>query len=362
MPPTINYDNPDPAIELDVVPNTQAQRRGPRPCCRTPSASAARTPALSWRGNRHGECVNVVSEFCWFSIIAARHASNHSPSLDGSLTMRALQLIEDRRLEIGRPAAAAAARAGEVTLRIKAVALNHIDVWGWRGMAFAKRKLPLVIGAEASGEVEAVGPGVAGLLPGPARRRSTARAPAGFAAPAARGRDNLCEHVGGVHGFHLDGFAQEKINLPGAAAGAGPARRRRDRRGGRAGHLRHGRAHAVRQCQAGARRDHPRPCRRLGHRLRGDPARQEIGCTVITTVGSDDKIDKAKALGADHVINYRDRSLRRRGAQAHQEEGRRRRLRACRRRHLGRLDAVPEARRPAGHLRLDLRRVDRRSI
>ncbi len=30
-----------------------------------------------------------------------------------------------------------------------------------------------------------------------------------------------------------------------------------------------------------------------------------IGCTVITTVGDDDKIEKAKALGADHVINYR---------------------------------------------------------
>ena len=30
-----------------------------------------------------------------------------------------------------------------------------------------------------------------------------------------------------------------------------------------------------------------------------------IGCTVITTVGDDEKIEKAKALGADHVINYR---------------------------------------------------------
>ncbi|MGE5145357.1 MAG: zinc-binding dehydrogenase, partial [Candidatus Eiseniibacteriota bacterium] len=29
-----------------------------------------------------------------------------------------------------------------------------------------------------------------------------------------------------------------------------------------------------------------------------------VGCTVFTTVGSDDKIEKAKALGADHVINY----------------------------------------------------------
>jgi alcohol dehydrogenase len=31
-----------------------------------------------------------------------------------------------------------------------------------------------------------------------------------------------------------------------------------------------------------------------------------IGCTVITTVGSDSKIEGVKALGADHVINYRE--------------------------------------------------------
>ena len=31
-----------------------------------------------------------------------------------------------------------------------------------------------------------------------------------------------------------------------------------------------------------------------------------IGCTVITTVGDDDKAQKAKALGADHVINYQE--------------------------------------------------------
>ena len=30
-----------------------------------------------------------------------------------------------------------------------------------------------------------------------------------------------------------------------------------------------------------------------------------IGCTVITTVGDDAKAAKAKALGADHVINYK---------------------------------------------------------
>jgi alcohol dehydrogenase len=32
---------------------------------------------------------------------------------------------------------------------------------------------------------------------------------------------------------------------------------------------------------------------------------KKMGCTVITTVGDDDKAEKAKALGADHVINYK---------------------------------------------------------
>ncbi len=46
---------------------------------------------------------------------------------------------------------------------IKAIGLNHIDVWGWRGMAFAKRKLPLIVGAEAAGEIRTLGPGTTGF-------------------------------------------------------------------------------------------------------------------------------------------------------------------------------------------------------
>ena len=53
--------------------------------------------------------------------------------------MRALQLVEDRRLEVADVPPPPAPGPGEVTVAIAAVALNHIDVWGWRGMAFAKR-------------------------------------------------------------------------------------------------------------------------------------------------------------------------------------------------------------------------------
>src|SRR5467141_3210064 len=74
--------------------------------------------------------------------------------------MRALPLIADRKLELVDMAAPPSPGAGEVQVRIKAVGLNHIDLWGYRGMAFAKRKLPLVVGAEASGEIVAVGPDV----------------------------------------------------------------------------------------------------------------------------------------------------------------------------------------------------------
>src|ERR1051325_299530 len=127
--------------------------------------------------------------------------------------MRALTLVADRKLELQDAPLPSHPAAGEVQIRVKAVALNHIDVWGWRGMAFAKRKMPLVIGAEAAGVVETIGPGVANVLPGQLVAIYGART-CGLCRPCREGRDNLCEHVSGVHGFHLDGFAQEKVNLP----------------------------------------------------------------------------------------------------------------------------------------------------
>ncbi|MEQ8306758.1 MAG: zinc-binding dehydrogenase [Hoeflea sp.] len=219
--------------------------------------------------------------------------------------MRALQLIEDRKLETVELEPPSAPGIGEVTVSVKAVALNHIDVWGWRGMAFAKRKMPLVIGAEASGVIDSIGHGVAGLVPGQLVSIYGART-CGLCRPCREGRDNLCEHVSGVHGFHLDGFAQEKVNLPARLLVPAPPG-----------------VNAIAAAVA------PVTFGTVEHML-FDNARLEpgetilihaggsgigsaaiqlakkIGCTVITTVGSDAKIEKAKALGADHVINYRE--------------------------------------------------------
>ena len=72
--------------------------------------------------------------------------------------MRALALVADRKLELTDIAAPPPPGDGEVQIAVKAVALNHLDVWGFRGMAFVKRKMPLVVGAEAAGEIASVGP------------------------------------------------------------------------------------------------------------------------------------------------------------------------------------------------------------
>jgi len=218
--------------------------------------------------------------------------------------MRALQLVDERRLETVDLAPPPPPGLGEVTVAIRVVALNHIDVWGWRGMAFAKRKMPLTVGAEASGVVDAVGPGVTGLLPGQLVSIYGART-CGLCSHCRAGRDNLCENVAGVHGFHLDGFAQEKMNLP--ARLLVPAPPGVDDVGaalapvtfGTVEHMLFDNARLVPGetilVHAGG----------SGIGTAAIQLARRMGCTVITTVGSDDKIDKAKALGADHVINYR---------------------------------------------------------
>ncbi len=256
--------------------------------------------------------------------------------------MRALALIADRKLELGRPARAPAARRpARSRSASRRWASIIIDVWGYRGMAFAKRKT-------AAGRRRrrprakslAVGAGVTRFKAGDPVVMYGALT-CGNCKACREGRDNLCENVGGIMGFHVDGFARELINMPERLVIPVPQGRVDARRGLRAHRLLDRAAHAVRQRQAAARRDHPRACRRLRHRHgrdqdgQGHRLHRRSPPSATTT-----RLEKAKALGADHVINYR-KTERFEGdhAQAHQQEGRRRGVRACRRRRLQRLAA-----------------------
>jgi alcohol dehydrogenase len=218
--------------------------------------------------------------------------------------MRALRLIGDRKLELAEVPDPAAPAEGEVQVRIKAVGLNHLDLWGFRGMAFAKRQLPLVVGAEASGEIAAVGPGVSQFKPGQKVVMYGAMT-CGKCVNCREGRDNLCENVGGVLGFHIDGFARDLINMP--ARLVVPVPDGVSLRDAACAPIAFGTTEHMLFDNARLKPGETILVHAAGSGIGSVAIKmaKALGCTVITTVGDDDKAEKAKALGADHVINYK---------------------------------------------------------
>jgi alcohol dehydrogenase len=218
--------------------------------------------------------------------------------------MRALTLVADRRLELADLPTPPPPAAGEVQVRVRAVALNHIDLWGFRGMAFAKRKLPLVVGAEAAGEIAAVGADVKGLAAGDHVVMYGAIT-CGACTACREGRDNLCENVAGIMGFHVDGFARDLVNVPARLTVAVPAGV--DLRDAACAPIAFATVEHMLFDNAKLKPGETILVHAGGSGI-GTAAIQmakRIGCTVITTVGDDEKGVKAKALGADYVINYR---------------------------------------------------------
>jgi alcohol dehydrogenase len=161
-----------------------------------------------------------------------------------------------------------------------------------------------VVGAEAAGEIAAVGAGVTAFKPGDPVVMYGALT-CGTCKACREGRDNLCENVKGIMGFHVDGFARELVNIEARLVVPVPA--------------------GVPMRDAACA---PIAFATVEHMLFDNAKLQPgetilvhaggsgigsaaikmakaIGCTVITTVGDDAKVEKAKALGADHVINYR---------------------------------------------------------
>ena len=191
----------------------------------------------------------------------------------------------------------------EIQVRICAVALNHIDVWGWRGMAFAKRQLPITVGAEASGEITAVGSNVTGLEVGQLGALYGANT-CGECKPCKEGRDNLCEDVKGVFGFHIDGFAQEVMNFP--ARLFVPAPQGLDPIAAACTPITFGTVEHMLFDNALLQPGESILVHAGGSGI-GSAAIQlakAIGCTVYTTVGNDEKAQQALELGADFAINY----------------------------------------------------------
>jgi NADPH:quinone reductase-like Zn-dependent oxidoreductase len=219
--------------------------------------------------------------------------------------IRALQMLSDKDLALRQIDPPPPPGPGEVQLRVRFVGINHIDVFGLRGMAFAKRLYPLSVGAEAACEVISVGEGVTNVVPGD-RVVPFSAYTCGTCRQCLRGRDNLCENVLGIRGFHVDGWAQDITNHYARLMVKIPE----------------GVAMKDAACVAVA---YSTVEHMLFDNAQLEPGEtilvhaggsgigtiavkiaKSIGCTVITTVGSAEKAEKVKALGADHVINYRE--------------------------------------------------------
>lgn len=101
---------------------------------------------------------------------------------------------------------------GEVVVRVKAVALNHLDLWVRKGLPGAPFHLPAITGADAAGTIHAVGPDIGDLahgepvmvLPGVS---------CGHCAQCVAGQDHLCARYG-ILGESCDGALAELVKVP----------------------------------------------------------------------------------------------------------------------------------------------------
>ena len=191
---------------------------------------------------------------------------------------------------------------GQVLVRVRAVALNHLDVWvrkGWPGLTV---EWPHVPGSDVAGVVEAVGAGVAGVAAGDEVVLNPGVS-CGRCEMCLSGLDVGCRRYA-ILGEHVSGGYAERLAVPAANLLPKPRNLSFDEAAcvplvfltawhalvSRA-QLKAGETVLVQAAGSGV----------------GSAAVQIaklIGATVIATAGSDDKCRKALGLGADHAVNY----------------------------------------------------------
>ena len=193
--------------------------------------------------------------------------------------------------------------AGEVVVRVRACALNQVDMLLLDGRFPPPEGLPHVNGCEVAGIVEAVGAGVQGMTPG----RRVIIFP-GFACGICeyclRGQRTVCVRYGYL-GAHKDGGYAELCKAP--AANILPLPDPVSFEAGAAVPLAMLTSWHALVAQVGLRPAQTVLVQAAGSGV-GSAAIQIArlcGARVMTTVGSDDKIEFARSLGAEHVVNYR---------------------------------------------------------
>jgi NADPH:quinone reductase-like Zn-dependent oxidoreductase len=194
-------------------------------------------------------------------------------------------------------------RSQEVLVRVRACALNHLDLWVRRGLPGVAIPLPHIPGSDIAGEVAKVGSEVTTVREG----QKVLLAPGvtcGKCAACLAGNDNLCRTFTNL-GYMIDGGCAEYVrcpevncmaypeNLDWAHAAAVPLVFQT------AWHMLIGRA----QLRAGE--DVLVLAAGSGVGSAAIQIAKFFGARVIATAGTDEKLAKAKALGADEVIQHK---------------------------------------------------------
>ncbi|HEX8161476.1 MAG TPA: zinc-binding dehydrogenase [Pyrinomonadaceae bacterium] len=193
-------------------------------------------------------------------------------------------------------------RANEVLVEVRACALNHLDVWARGGLPGIEIKLPHVLGNDVAGVVREVGGVVDWVKPGDEVLLQPGVS-CGHCFECLSGRDNLCPDYD-ILGYRRDGGYAELVAAPAVNVVAKP------------GNLSFEEAAALPLVTLTA-------WHMLVTRARLQPGEDVLihaagsgvgsigiqiaklrGARVIATAGSDEKLEKARELGADETINY----------------------------------------------------------
>ncbi|PYT77426.1 MAG: alcohol dehydrogenase [Acidobacteria bacterium] len=201
-----------------------------------------------------------------------------------------------------------ALRANDVLVRVKACALNHLDLWVRRGLPNVAIPLPHIPGSDVAGEIAEISADITNVRVGQkvvlAPLVSCGKCPACLA-----GLDNHCRQATNL-GYMIVGGCAEFVRAPEVNCLPYPENLKWEEAAAiplvfqTAWHMLITRA----QLQPGEN------ALILGAGSGVGSAAIQIaklfGARVIATAGSDEKLSKAKELGADHFINHKSQKIR----------------------------------------------------
>jgi NADPH:quinone reductase-like Zn-dependent oxidoreductase len=197
--------------------------------------------------------------------------------------------------------------AGEAVVRVRAVGVNHVDLDVRAGTSRIALTFPHILGREFAGEVAALGDGASPVKEGD-RVWVSCRVPCSTCEFCLSGRDNLCER-GGYFGMDLPGGYAEFVKVP--LSNLQPLPLHVSFTDAAASQIAFGTAWHVLINRGGLRAGHTVLIQAAGSGI-GSAAVQVAklaGATIFATASSAQKLQRAKALGAHHVINYKEENF-----------------------------------------------------